>query len=277
MFHHILKVPLLQTTVATLLTFLPCSGFAQSELPRSFDVASVKLLTGPCSAALPCELTIQTTPSSLVLHGYPLGRLVRWAYNLPMEQPAATVGPDWIEPGGKYIRYDIVGKVDHPVSVNDLRLMLRTLLAERLKLTVHPERREMSVYVLAVSTGGPKLQPSREEGEAKFTPPAPAGGDVWWWGVWRLENVELGQLHEFLWPFVPVSIVNETGIEGRFDIALNVGRYRDYYVSPTPGTRADLGPVLDRALQEIGLRLESKRRPVGVLVIDRVEKTPLDN
>jgi uncharacterized protein (TIGR03435 family) len=253
--------------------------FAQPRLP-SFDVASFKLLAGPCSSAQPCafgELSVQATPTGFACHGCALGYLVRWAYGLHLFQANETLGPDWMEPGGSWVRYDVVAKTDRPVPLGDLRLMLRGLLAERLKLALHSEPKEMPVYVLSVAGGMPKLRHSEDEGESKFMPPPPGPDGNWWWGIWHFERYRFGELYEFLWRFVPIPLVDETGMPGRFDFDLNVGNYRDYYEMPTPGNRADLGPVFNRALQEIGLKFEQKRRSIDVLHIDHVEKTPVEN
>lgn len=244
---------------------------------QAFDVASLKLMAGPCSQRLPCELDLQTKPTEVATHGCPLGYLIRWAYGLHMYQSNESVGPEWIEPGSDWIRYDLVAKTDHPVAVGDLRLMLRSLLEARLKLKVHREPREMSAYVLSIGDGAAGLHRSEGEGEAKFTPPPPGADGDWWWGAWRFERYQLGELYDFLWRFVPAPIVDETGIQGRYDFELNVGKYKDYYLSPSPGERADLGPVLSRAFREVGLKLEPKRRRVDVLVIDHVERTPTEN
>lgn len=248
---------------------------AQPE--QSFDVASLKMMAGPCSQRLPCADDLQIKPTEVATHGCPLGSLIRWAYGLHMYQSSESVGPEWIEPGNDWIRYDMVAKTDHPVAVGDLRVMLRSLLEARLKLKVHREPREMSVYVLSTGDGGARLHRSEGEGESKFTPPPPGADGSWWWGVWRFERYELGGLYDFLWRFVPAPILDETGIQGRYDFELNVGKYEGYYLFPSPGERADLGPVLSLAFQEVGLKLERKRRRVDILVIDHVERTPTEN
>src|SRR5580704_2435119 len=87
------------------------AAFALSQVPAYFDVASFRLMAGPCSNSLPCafgENSVQTTPTGFTCHGCPLGYLIRWAYGLHMYQSDETVGPDWIEPGNNWVRYDVV-------------------------------------------------------------------------------------------------------------------------------------------------------------------------
>ena len=140
-------------------TILPlvASALAQPAAPLNFDVASVK--------ALPLERhggDFQVTPTSVSFHGYPLGFMIRWAYGLHPYQAFETAGHDWLEPGLGCIRFDVIGKVDRPVPVEQLRSMLRTLLAERLKLSLHRATKEMTVAAISVGKGGAKLHPAEE-------------------------------------------------------------------------------------------------------------------
>jgi len=92
---------------------------AQPADAPSFEVASVKLVAGPCSAVIPCSDDIETTPTGLSVHGVPLGLLIRWAWNLHLHQqpPIETVGPAWLEPGGDWTRYDVIAKTDRPATI----------------------------------------------------------------------------------------------------------------------------------------------------------------
>jgi len=250
-----------------------------AQTPPAFAVASVKMMRGPCSSALVCSDAVQITPSGITAPGLSLGLLLRWAYGLHMHQqpPVETVGPAWMEPGGDWVRYHVVAKADNPATLPELRAMLRNLLADRLKLVTHRETREIPVYVLSKGKPGLKLHPSEGDVDSRFTPPVPPPGEMWWWGVWRFEGFQMSGMHDFLWPFLPTVVLDETGLQGRYDFSLNIGKYRDYYETPSPGGRADLGPALNRALQEVGLQLQLVRRPTEVLVIDHVEKMPAEN
>jgi uncharacterized protein (TIGR03435 family) len=150
--------------------------------------------------------------------------------------------------------------------------MLRALLAERLNLRTHEETRELQVYVLSRSKSDLKLRESAPGVVSKFTPPPPPPGQTWRWGVWRFEGFDM-DVKEFLWPFLPTVVEDETGLQGRYEFSLNMGRYMGYYDPPEPGGRADLGPVLNRAMQEIGLQLEMRASNQSLVCRSRRKNT----
>ena len=247
----------------TILVLALANGLAQPGNSPSFDVASVKALP-------PTVLhggNFQVTPASISFHGYPLGFMIRWAYGLHPYQAFETVGPSWLEPGLGCVRFDVVGKADHPVPVEQLRMMLRTLLAERLKLSLHRGTMEMTVAAISVGKDGEKLHPS-EEGDMTFS----AEGDVM-----HFKGALFSRLDEWLYQFVPYLVVDETGLHGRYDFDLNVFQYRDFASPPAPGNRIDLASAVNKALQPLGLKLELKRRSVEVLMVDHAEKIPTEN
>jgi uncharacterized protein (TIGR03435 family) len=183
----------------TIFMLAQAGAAAQPSAPPGFDVASVK--------ALPTELRggdFQVTPTSVSFHNYPLGFMIRWAYGLHPYQAFETVGPTWLEPGLGCVRFDVVGKVDHPVPVEQLRLMLRPLLADRLKLSLHRGTKEMTVAAISVGKDGPKLHPS-EEADMSFS----ADGDVM-----HFKGALISRLYEWLYQFVPYLMVDETGLRG---------------------------------------------------------------
>jgi uncharacterized protein (TIGR03435 family) len=247
---------------AAILLLSPAAALAQPAPPLHFDVASVK--------ALPTELHgggFHVTPTSISFDGYPLGFIIRWAYGLHPYQAFETVGANWLEPGLGCVRFDVVGKVEHPVPVEQLRLMLRTLLAERLKLSLHRATKEMTVAAISVGKGGAKLHPSEDSDMSVL-----AEGDVV-----HFRGALISRLDEWLYQFVPYLIVDETGLQGRYDFDLNVWQYQDLANAPVAGNRIDLSPGVDKALQPLGLRLQLKKSPVEILVIDRAEKAPTPN
>src|ERR1035441_2327560 len=235
----------------TILVLALANGLAQPGNSPSFDVASVKALP-------PTVLhggNFQVTPASISFHGYPLGFMIRWAYGLHPYQAFETAGHDWLEPGLGCIRFDVIGKVDRPVPVEQLRSMLRTLLAERLKLSLHRATKEMTVAAISVGKGGAKLPPA-EESDMSFR----AEGDLM-----HFKGAVISRLDEWLYLFVPYLVVDETGLPGRYDFDLNVWQYRDLANPPVAGNRIDLSPGVNKALQPLGLKLELKRSPIEVL------------
>jgi uncharacterized protein (TIGR03435 family) len=243
---------------------------AMAQAPR-FDVASVKVWPAGAPAQIPGDLGESgvkngITPTGISFQGYPLGLLIRWAYGLHLFQASETVGPDWLEPGFGCVRFDVQAKTGRPATVEQLRLMLRTLLAERLKVAVHRENRGMTVCVLSAAKGGPKVRPSEKE-----TMTIRQEGDLL-----HFQGAVLARLDDVMYVFVPYLILDETGLPGRYDFDLDFMQYRDLAVSG-PGRAIDMTPSVNKALQPLGLRLDEKRRTIEVLVIDHAEKVPTEN
>jgi uncharacterized protein (TIGR03435 family) len=244
---------------------------AAAAQPPRFDVASIKALPAGAKGHVAPDLGGPgvhngITPTGITFEGYPLGLLIRWAHGLHPYQSFETVGPGWLEPGGDEVRFDVQAKTDRPVPVEQLRLMLRTLLAERLKLSLHRETREMTVCVLSVAKDGPKLRLSEKEDMTLRQES----------GLIHLQGAPMARLDEFLYTAVPYLIVDETGLSGRYDFELNFEQY-EYLAMSGPGGRIDMTPAVNKALQPLGLKLEHKRRAVEVLVIDHAEKKPTEN
>jgi uncharacterized protein (TIGR03435 family) len=241
--------------------------------PPAFDAASVKRIAGPSGG-----VRQEVTPTSLSLRGVPLGYCIRWAYGLRPYQTYQTAGPDWVDPPHAQF-YDIVAKAGGPVTVEQLRLMLQTLLADRFRLAVHREKKNLAGYALTVGKNGPKFIPSgkaEDQGQAK-----PRGVLVF-----DCEGFSMARLAEFLgtitWlPSEAIPILDETGLTGTFDFTLDLAKHREYDGSGAPVLdergHIDMQRVVMSTLPDIGLKLEAKRAPVDVLVIDHVEKEPAGN
>jgi len=252
--------------IAGILTFTLARVFAQTAAAPAFEVASVKALAGATHGE-----GFDITPDGVNFRGSGLGFLIRWAYGLHPYQTYETVGPSWLEPGLGVVWFSVVAKAGHPVPVEQLRLMLRTLLAERLKLVVHRETREMPVYVLSVAKDGPRFHQSEKDGDNW---PKPRGGGLF--VPWDCAGVSIERLTENLGQLLYGLLVDETGLKGAYDFTFDLSKYQDY-VTPDAMGRAQMEGAISRALLDIGLKLESKRRPVEVLVIDHAEKTPTEN
>ncbi|MEI9976858.1 MAG: TIGR03435 family protein [Ignavibacteriota bacterium] len=245
----------------TIALFAASAAIAQE--PR-FDVASAKALQGAPKAG---SSGIELGPTGVRISG-PLGAIIRWAYGLHFFQQGFEIsGPSWLDPGLGSIWYDIEGKTEQPASVEQLRRMLRTLLADRFKLSLRRGRKEMQICVISIAESGPKLRPS-EESAMSVSPE----GDVL-----HFRGATLSRMDEWLYPWVPYLILDETGLTGRYDFDLNYQRYLEDYSNPGPGGRIDAVPAVNKALQPLGLKAELKHRSVEILVIDHVEKVPTAN
>jgi len=239
-------------------------GFGGSAAGESFDVASVKI-----SQHVPRDYRFSASPDSVTAFSAPLGVCIRWAYGFHQSQRFWLAGPSWIEPGVDCIRYDVLAKTAAPVTLAQLRLMMRSLLAERWKLVVHQEFRVIPVYVLSVGKLGPNLRLSKKVGDSDPVP----GND----GT-TFDGATMWQLVEEIGLQVAAPIVDDTGLTGRYDFTLeNFAKYQDYGI-PIPGsTAADFGPAYDQALHKLGLQLKLQKRPTNVLVVDHAEKVPTQN
>jgi uncharacterized protein (TIGR03435 family) len=146
--------------------------------------------------------------------------------------------------------------------------MVQALLAERFKLVDHEETRELPIYALVTAKGGPKLQDAKSNGltiDSWNSKIEVRGGN---------NTIEL--LAEELAKKVGRVVMDKTGIQGRYDITLTWTQ-DDVVSSGFGGTAgsapaADSGPSIFAALQEqLGLKLESQKGPVQVLVIDSID------
>jgi len=153
---------------------------------------------------------------------------------------------------------------------------LQALLAERFHLSVHRETKEQPVYALVVGKTGSKLQPAKEGSPGKIQ---------WRRNQFTADGVQLQMLTPALASILGRPVIDKTGLTGNFDLTLewapdpnpSFGNF-----GPAPGADAPPpgdpnGPSIFTAVQEqLGLRLESEKGPVEIVVIDRVEK-PSEN
>jgi uncharacterized protein (TIGR03435 family) len=149
--------------MARLVTVSICLGLAtivaagQSSSPAKFDVAVLKLATSAGHSN-------RRNPELVDLHGYDLGRLIQIAFAVEPQQIAASTKVL------EYGPYDLIAKMPPGTSKAQEREMFQSLLAERLNLKVHRERRDIPVYRLTVISGGPYMKPAETPAEPGQSP-----------------------------------------------------------------------------------------------------------
>jgi uncharacterized protein (TIGR03435 family) len=227
--------------------------------PPAFEVASIR-------AAQPGRASIEPGPASLTMRSARLSACIRWAYGV---QDVQVIGPDWLNDVG----FDIFAKSAGEVKVADLREMLKTLLTERFKLAVHRDTKEMTALVLTVAKTGHKLEPADGDGAPSFQ-------------IGKLnvtaKNTTLSQLLEFIANEVHIPVVDQTGLTGRYNYFFDIEPYfteeSRKAAGPGGGPPPDANAIIAVAMQkELGIKVESKKVPLEVIVVDKVEKAPIEN
>jgi uncharacterized protein (TIGR03435 family) len=235
---------------------------AQTE----FEVASVKPNTSGSNG-----VSIYSNPGGdLTATNVTLRTLIAFAYDIRDFQ--LTGGPKWMDAD----RYDIVARPPHggdapepsPATRNQLtRARMKALLADRFQLVVHSETKDLPVYALVVAKNGPHLE--RAKGD---NPQQGINGQR---GLFTCTGVSMKTFAErALAPHLGNIVLDKTGLTGDFDFQL---KYVDES-PPKPGAEPPdasdpSGPTLAIALQEqLGLKLETQKAPVEVIVVDRAEK-----
>jgi uncharacterized protein (TIGR03435 family) len=143
--------------------------------------------------------------------------------------------------------------------------MLQTLLKERFQMTLHFEQREMTHYELVIGKNGPKLKEST-------VGPGEATGTARLDGI-RSNRMQMNRLAALLSRTTRMPVLDKTGLTGFYQFDL---RYANE-VSPA-AEEIPAGPSIFTAVQEqLGLKLESKKGPVEVLVVDHAERIPVEN
>jgi uncharacterized protein (TIGR03435 family) len=231
----------------------------------TFDVASVKRtrLTASSGSEDESRASITVTKGSLIIRNYNLRDCIEWAYRLKNYQ---ILGPAWLNTE----KYDISAKADGPVPEDQMRLMFQRLLAERFHLVLHREQRPSPVYALLVGRNGPKMHES--EAESSSVKLAPPGLRL----VFQKEP--LSQLADTLstLAFMDRPVVDMTGRDGVYDFTLDLRELMESAKSPIAVTV--VGPSIFTVLgEQLGLRLEPRKAPLDVLIVDGAMRTPTEN
>jgi uncharacterized protein (TIGR03435 family) len=275
--------------------------FSQTSTPRpEFDVASVKPSVESANAMANVSRGLHIDGAMVNFNGMPLKWYIHFAYTVKEGQVS---GPDWLASE----RFDIVAKLPDGATREQIPAMMQALLADRFKLTLHRDSKEFPVYALTVGKNGLKMKESPLDAEADEGP-GKANVDVNVTGGDRGATVSLGKgasvafeaqrlvakkvtmayLADSLARFVDRPVVDMTDVKGTYDCTIdyNLDDLRALILSsappgtPLPPRQADVGETgvsLMDSLQAVGLKLEPRKAPLDILVIDHLEKTPTAN
>jgi uncharacterized protein (TIGR03435 family) len=244
----------------------------QANKHPQFEVASMKN-SPPAHAGEPININIGSARNGRVtLTNASLNDCIKYAYSIISDSQIA--GPDWTKSGD--VRFDIIAQAPPDTPQDQLLFMLQTLLAERLKLTLHHEQRTLPFLALVVNKGGPKLSEAKDSAEQPML------------GVGHIihHHISMFILASLLSRFERQLIFDTTDLSGFFDVKLEWTPDALKGRGPEGGGPILLngaavdpnGPSLVTALQEqLGLRLDSRKGPIDVLVIDHAEKVPTQN
>lgn len=230
------------------------AAFAQP----AFDVASVK----PSDPVPPGEnyranLGSASNGRVQVTNGT-LADCMKFAYGLVSDDQLA--GPEWIK--NKGFRYDIDGRAAASTPRDQLLLMLRGLLAERFHLKMHTESRSFGHLVLTVANGGMKMKEAAADAPSHMT-----------YMIGRLTHSRgsMYVLALLLSRQMRELVLDQTGLTGFYQFDLR-------WTPADAPEGSDTGPPIFKAVQEqLGLKLESRKDGVDVLVVDAADRVPTAN
>ncbi|MCX6626576.1 MAG: TIGR03435 family protein, partial [Candidatus Solibacter sp.] len=209
-------------------------------------------------------------------------------------------GPDWLASE----RFDIHAKLPDG-GRGQFREMLQSLLADRFQVKMHRDSKEFSVYAIVVNKGGLKLKESpldpETEAGVNVTAEGGAGGTTLRFGrgayftladnKFEARKLTMAQLADSLGRFIERPVVDMTDLKGTYDLTLEFTpeEYRTLLIRTALSAGVNLPPEvmkflegssdesLFKGLQALGLKLESRKAPLEVLVVDSVSKTPIAN
>jgi uncharacterized protein (TIGR03435 family) len=294
---------------ATLLAFAGLLAYGQETPKLEFEVASIK----PATPQIPGRGMIGISggpgtrdPVQITYRSVPVRMLLLNAFDIKGFQLTAPASVD-------DLRFDILVKVPSGATKEDARVMLQNLLADRFGMKVHHESKEMQAFALVAAKGGVKLRPSAEPpanadpaasggfagppGPPKMDkngfPTFPSGGRglmmMFMNGQMHATAAQetLSQICDFISNQLGRPVFDQTGLTGKYDFNLEFAPENMPLGGPGGMGRGDAGvlpassepaPTLIGALQDqLGLKLESKKLPVDIVIVDHIEKTPTEN
>jgi uncharacterized protein (TIGR03435 family) len=235
----------------------------------TFDVASVKAV--PYSPGDYRANLGTAVHGEITLTNATLSECLRFAFNINNDDQIS--GPDWIK--SRQVRFNIVAKAPPETPVQQLRLMLQTLLSERFKLALHREQKEHAFLALVAGKKGTKLHEARDGSDGS--------GNRQIMGAILSNHLAMEQLALLLSRFLHQPVLDMTGLQGFFEVRLEWTPENVQALPPDPGhgpAAIDLTahpPIFAAVQEQLGLALEARKGPLEVIVVDRAERVPVEN
>jgi len=226
---------------------LAASGLMGAQSARTFEAATIQV---DSSSDRPSG---EYKNGRVIIHNHSLRSLIGAAYHVPNLN---VQGPAWLDE----VRFDVAAKTDPATTEEASRVMLQTLLSEQLKLKVHSEEKSQSAYWMVPANRGLKVK------EAPPDPEKVTNCSVMKRGELMCPSVSLESFAKFLGSFVDDGspVRDGTGLKGQYEIHLT-------------WTEGPSGSTLFEAVQEqLGLRLQARKLQIEYIVVDHVERVPID-
>ena len=233
-----------------------CAVCAQTNAPPSFEAASVKPNRSGSGSS-----SSHTRPANLTMTNVSLRSMITSAFRIRDYQ---LNGPDWL----RTERFDVVAKAVTGTPDKELMPMLRSLLIERFKLETHTETKEMPVFGLVVAKNGLRMQPVDGAGGTNTNSNSDEKG-----GELSAERTTMSGVAAWISSRMDRPVLDMTGRTEAFTFKLKYS-----LESENNDPTAARYPILPLAIQEqLGLRLEKRTAPIEIVVVDKVEKVPIEN
>jgi len=255
----------------------------------AFEVASVKPVASRAVRSSVRGGPGSDDPGQISFASVTLMNVLLRAYAVKIYQVS---GPDWLTSE----RYDVAAKIPPGTTKEQFNLMLQSLMAERFHLVLHHATKEFQGYELVTGKNGSKLKASESSGPDAPEPTAPPKTDADGFpqldrpGLVMMERLKgravvsfltarsqpISALVEMLSREFRLPILDRTALAGRFDFKLE-------FAPQAPGAvesdaTGESGPNLLTAVQEqLGLKLEPRKIPLDVLIVNRADRVPTEN
>ncbi|MGH9394654.1 MAG: TIGR03435 family protein, partial [Terriglobales bacterium] len=265
-------------------------GPQAAAAPTSFDAFTIKPAPPPEMRSI--RFSNRVDPTRITIENSTLQNIIQSAFEL---QPYQLAAPDWLQ----VERFDITAVTAAPATAPQMHKLLQALLTQQFQLKFHRESKLMDAYALRVADHGSKLKPPGPNGALrKGKMSLNIGGPGGLSNMTLRGNLDMGDFAALLTRQLGKPVLDRTGISGDYAISLT-------YASPSGARQRILSPALSAALQtmaqasaqasapdvtaaaepapslftalqqQLGLKLESKKLPVDILVVDSAAKSPI--